>query len=156
MSDKTKIVYIGKKSLKKDTITGSRFLFKPNVPVDVDASIALRLLQFPKVWVEAGQEGDALKEQQRLDDERIAAEKIAAEKKAQEELDNSLVVYGADKEVIDLAKYTGAQVQTLAEAEELTIEVAPKPVAGYKVAVRDAMHEKHGKPELDNPDLEQE
>jgi hypothetical protein len=149
MSDKTKIVYVGKKSLKKDTITGSRLLFKPNVPVDVDANVALRLLQYPKVWVEVGQEEDALEEQKRIEDARIEAEKIAAAEKAQEELNNSLVVIGADKEVIDLAKYNGGQVQTLAESEELKIAVQPKPVAEYKVAVRDAMHEKYGEPELE-------
>ncbi|WP_299262889.1 hypothetical protein [uncultured Psychrosphaera sp.] len=156
MSDKTKIVYVGKKSLKKDTITGSRLLFKPNVPVDVDANVALRLLQYPRVWVEVGQEEDALEQQQRIEDERIEAEKLAAAKKAQEELENSLVIYGANEEIIDLAKYNGAQVQTLAESEELTVEAQPKPVAEYKVAVRDAMYVKYGKPELTVPDADQE
>lgn len=149
MSDKLSIVYVGNKAKKKDTVTGSRLIFKKGEPMPVDVHIARRLLEYPKVWVEESEAKAVIKKAE--EDEKLAkeqAEKLAKEQ-AENDLKNSCVTKDSEGNPLDLAKYNGSQLQTLVESEDLEIEANPKPVADYRFAVRDAMRKKYGTPELE-------
>lgn len=149
MSDKLKIVYVGGKAAKRDTITGSRLLFTKGEALAVDTAIARRLLEYPKVWVEEHEAKDVMAAAKEAEAKRIQeAEQKAIEEAKQSQLE-SMVTLDAAGDPLDLAKYTGPQLETLVEAEELEVEAKPKPVADYRVAVRDAMRTKHGEPELE-------
>ena len=149
MSDKLSIAYIGDKAQKRDTITGSRLIFKKGESMAVETAIARRLLEYPKVWVEA-EGAQALIEA----NEKAAADKLEAEAKAEEDAAkqakaDSFLAKDAAGEVMDLAKLSGPQLNTLVEAEELTITTKQKPVADYRLAVRDALRAKNGAIDLD-------
>ncbi len=149
MSEKISIVYVGKKTKKKDTITGSRLIFKRGEPMPVDLHIARRLLEYPKVWVEESEAKSVIEKSEEA--EKLAkeqAEKLAKEQ-AISELEQSCLVNDSDGNPLDLTKYNGGQLQTLVEAEDLTIDAKAKPVADYRFAIRDAMRKKYGTPELE-------
>lgn len=149
MSDKLKIVYVGNKAAKRDTITGSRLLFKRGEALAVETAIARRLLEYPKIWVEEHEAEEFMEVAKAAEEKRIQeAEQKAIDDAKQLQLE-SMITLDAAGEPLDLAKYTGPQLQTLVEAEELDVEAKPKPVADYRVAVRDAMRTKHGEPELE-------
>ncbi|PBR95479.1 hypothetical protein [Escherichia coli] len=155
MSEKIAVVYIGPKSVKKDTITGSRTLFPRLEPVHVDSAMAWQLLGFPDVWVRHEELDDVLKKQQQ--NEQQQNEQLRQAQQAQErvlaalaEAENSFVVSVNGQEV-DLSKLTSARLATLCEAEELDIHKDPKETAeAFRIRVREAFRrrvaetEQHG------------
>lgn len=143
---KISIVYIGPKAKKKDTVTSSRLVFTRLNPVAVESDIAERLLDYPNVWV---LEADA---------EKVIAKQKAKEKAVKDELQklqeaqaaadveqNMMVI--VDGEPLDIGKYSSKQLDTLVEAEDLTITEKKKPVQPYRTAIRDALREQNGTPE---------
>ncbi len=84
MTTKTNIVYIGSKPFKKDTVCGTRLVFKQLDPVPVDNDLLQRFLSYPKVWVLESELKDVIErleaEQEAEQQKRLAAEE--AEKKA--------------------------------------------------------------------------
>lgn len=137
MADKVNIVYIGAKPVKKDTVCGTRLVFKKNQPIPVDADLATRFLDYPKVWVEEDQFKGVLERQKFLEEqaekERIAKEE--AEKQAERDANLIVIVEG---EEVDLGKYNTNQLTTFAEAHDLVIEGSKKPLPEYKLKIRDA------------------
>ncbi len=144
---KINLVYIGKKPKKKDTVTGSRLVFPRFKAVSVENDIAQRLLDYPEVWV---LEEDAEKViAKQLAKEEAIAEQLAKQKEAQASADLELnMIVVVNEEQLDIAKYSSRQLDTLVEAEELIITTKKKPVADYRLAIRDALREKNGAPEL--------
>ena len=149
MSDKLSIVYVGKKAKKKDTITGSRLIFKRGEATPVDVDIARRLLEYPKVWVEESEAKDVIEKS--LSDEKSAQEQadILAKEQAKQAQQESFLAKDGAGDTLDLAKCTGPQLVTLVEAEGITVEAKQSPVSDYRIAVRDALREKNGIPELE-------
>jgi len=146
---KIDITYIGTKPVKKDTVTGSRLLFPRGKPVPVESDVAHQLLDYPKVWALADEAEEIVKEQ--AIKAKAIAEKIAKEAEAENKasLDQSMLV-NVNGETIDIAKFSGNQLETLVEANDLTITVKPKPVTQYREAVRNELRELNGKPELES------
>lgn len=139
MSDKIAVVYIGNKLSKKDTVTGSRLVFPRHTAVDVESHIAMQLLEFPSVWRRTEELGDVKAQQEALEQAEIEeAERLAAEQARLAE-EQSMVV--GDR---DLAKLTSAQLATLVEGEDLTVEPQgpQEKVPEYRVRVRDALKAK--------------
>jgi len=145
---KIDIVYIGNKPKKKDTVTGSRLVFPRHKSVSVESDIAERLLDYPEVWV-LKEDAEKVIAKQEAKAEAIA-EELEKQKKAQEsaDLEQSMIVL-VNEEQLDIAKYSSRQLDTLVEAEDLTIVVNKKPVAKYREAIRDILREKNGIPELE-------
>ena len=143
---KIDITYIGQKAVKKDTVTGSRLVFPRGKSVSVDSDVAHQLLDYPKVWALSDEAKDIVEEQEAR--AKAIAEKLAEEKAAEEKanLDLSMLVI-VDGETLDIAKYSGKQLETLVVAAELTITVKPKPVAPYREAIREALRDLNGTPE---------
>ncbi|MGR3982467.1 hypothetical protein [Pseudoalteromonas sp. 1181_04] len=137
MADKVNIVYIGSKPVKKDTVCGTRLIFKKNQPVPVDADLATRFLDYPKVWIAEEDLESVLKAQEKAakaaEEARLAREE--AEKQA--EFDANMVVI-VDGDEVDLGKYNTNQLTTFAEAHDLEIEGPKKPLPEFKKKVRDA------------------
>lgn len=145
---KIDIVYIGNKPKKKDTITGSRLVFPRHKAVSVENDIAQRLLDYPDVWVPK-EDAEKVIAKQQAKDEAIA-EQLAKQKAAQASADLELnMVVVVNEEQLDIAKYSSRQLDTLVEAEELIITAKKKPVPDYRLAIRDALREKNGTPELE-------
>ncbi|MNZ94835.1 hypothetical protein D3C78_1139520 [compost metagenome] len=139
MSDKIAVVYIGDKPSKKDTVTGSRLVFPRHKPVDVESHIAMQLLEYPSVWRRSEELGDVKAEQEAQEQAAIEeAERLAAEDARLAE-EQSMVVGERD-----LAKLTSAQLATLVEGEDLSIEPQgpQEKVPDYRVRVRDALKAK--------------
>lgn len=142
MSNTTNIVYIGKKSLKKDTVCATRTIFKQGEPTPVPVELAQRFLDFSDVWV-AESEAKGVIERKKFLEEQAEKERIEREEaEKQALLDASLVVTVGGEEV-DLGKYSSNQLDTFIVAHELVIEGAKKPLADYKLKVRDAMRAKN-------------
>lgn len=137
MTTKTNIVYIGSKPFKKDTVCGTRLVFKQLEPVPVDNDLLQRFLSYPKVWVLESELKVVIErleaEQEAEQQKRLAAEE--AEKKAIKDADLTVEVGG---ETIDLGKYSSSQLDTFVVAHDLVIEGAKKPLPAYKLRVRDA------------------
>lgn len=137
MSNTTNIVYIGKKPFKKDTVCGTRTIFKQGEPTAVPSDLVQRFLDFNQVWV-AEKDAKAYIERQKFLAEQAEKERIAREEaEKQAALDASMLIT-VDGEEIDLGKYSSNQLNTFVEAHDLTIEGAKKPVPAYCKKVRDA------------------
>lgn len=145
---KVSIVYIGVKPKKKDTVTGSRLIFSRLKPVNVDTDIAEQLLDYPDVWVLETDAKDVIAKQEVK--AKAIAQALQAKKAAQVfvELEESMIVI-VDGEQLDIGKYSSKQLDTLVEAEDLTITERKKPVTPYRAAIRDALREKNGTPEAE-------
>ena len=142
MSNTTNIVYIGKKPFKKDTVCSTRTIFKQGEPTPVPVELAQRFLDFSDVWV-AESEAKGVIERKKFLEEQAEKERIEREEaEKQALLDASLVVTVGGEEV-DLGKYSSNQLDTFVVAHELVIEGAKKPLADYKLKVRDAMRAKN-------------
>ncbi len=152
---KTSIVYIGSKPKKKDTVTGSRLVFTRNKPVDVDSDIAERLLDYPKVWV-LEEDAKEVIAKQKAKAEAMAKE-LEKQKNAQASanLERSMIVIVNDDQ-LDIGKYSSKQLDTLVEAEDLTITEKKNPVPAYRTAIRDALREKNGEPKPEEPEPEEQ
>ncbi|CAI0694830.1 Uncharacterised protein [Serratia fonticola] len=144
MSNTIPVIYIGPKDKKRDTITGSRLVFPRLEPVDVETAIAHRLLEFPTVFIKAGQLESVLEQKGNETALREEAEQLAQLRLATEAAANSFVVRIGNDE-IDLAKMTAVQLATLVEAEELPdlVKGAQEKVEAFRTRVRDAMNAKH-------------
>jgi len=145
---KVSIVYIGEKAKKKDTVTGSRLVFSRHKPIDVESDIAERLLDYPDVWVPEENLKGVIARQESI--QKAKAEELQKQKEAQASADieqNMMVI--VDEELLDIGKYSSKQLDTLVEAEDLTITEKKKPVPPYRTAIRDALREKNGVPELE-------
>lgn len=151
MAETTKeLVYIGKKKFKKDTVTNSGLVFPKGEPIETPNHIAARLLTYPTVWALAKDAEGIIK---KGDDDEAAKLKAAQDeaKAAKEQaLKDSMLAKDSEGQEVDLNKLTGPQAKTLAVAEELDITTPENPVAPYKIAVRDALREKNGTPELED------
>lgn len=147
--NKLDITYIGSKPSKRDTITNSRLVFPRGKSVSVDSDIAHRLLDYPKVWALSEEAEGIVKEQEAK--AKAVADKKAAEiaANAKENIDQSMLVI-VDGETLDLAKYSGKQLETLVVATDLTITVKAKPVDAYRTAIRDELRQLNGTPELED------
>ena len=147
MADKISIAYIGPKPKKKDTVTGSRLVFIRNKPMDVEESIATRLLDFPKVWVLGEDVKAAIKAQKEKEakKQKEAEELLKAQKQEQADANMMVIING---ETLDISKYTSKQLVTVIEAEELEVETAKSPIEPYRLAIRNALREKNGTPEV--------
>lgn len=144
MSNTIPVIYIGPKDKKRDTITGSRLVFPRLEPVDVETAIAHRLLEFPTVFIKAGQLESVLEQKGNEAALREKAEQLEQLRLATEAAANSFVVrIGGDD--IDLAKMTAVQLATLVEAEELPdlVKGAQEKVEAFRIRVRDAINSKH-------------
>lgn len=144
MSNTIPVIYIGPKDKKRDTITGSRLVFPRLEPVDVETAIAHRLLEFPTVFIKAGQLESVLEQKGNEAALREKAEQLEQLRLDTEAAANSFVVrIGGDD--IDLAKLTAVQLATLVEAEELPdlTKGAQEKVEAFRTRVRDAINAKH-------------
>lgn len=137
MAEKVSIVYIGTKPKKKDTVCGTRLTFTRNEPIPVDADLAARFLDYPKVWVEESELKGVLERQKFLEEQAEEARKAKEEADKQAELDANMTVV-VDGEEVDLGKYNSNQLTAFAEAHELVVEGPKKPLPDYKKKVRDA------------------
>ncbi|EJJ4071274.1 hypothetical protein VQZ33_004462 [Salmonella enterica] len=139
MSEKIAIVYIGKKNVKRDTITGSRAVFPRLHPVHVDSEVAYRLLEFKDVWVRHEQMETTLLQQE--EEKRIKEEEQARqrEEEARQAAENSFVV-NVQGDELDISKYTSAHLITLSESEELGLKKGAKESTDdFRIRVRDAL-----------------
>ena len=145
MSEKVEIVYIGKKSIKKDTVTGSRLVFPQHRSVGVDSDIAAQLLDYPKVWVLASEAKQVIEKQEK---HAKALEDAQAKREAEQEALNREQSFNVlvNDDVIDIAKYSSRQLDTLVEAEELVMTIPKKPILPYREAVRDELRKVNGVP----------
>lgn len=137
MADKVEIVYIGPKDKKKDTVCGTRTIFKRFEPTKVLAEHAERFLSFPTVFVEADKLEEVQKKLEAAEKAAEAKRKAAeeAERQAEEAANMEVIVEGA---TVDLGKYSSAQLDTFVAAHDLEVEGPKKPVPDYRKKVRDA------------------
>lgn len=137
MSSTEKIVYIGKKPFKKDTICGTRTIFKQGEATPVPAELVQRFLDFPQVWVAEKQAKGELERQKHIEAEKEKQRLALEEAEKQKQADMNMVIT-VDGEEVDLGKYSSNQLATFAEAHDLTIEGPKRPVAEYAKKIRDA------------------
>lgn len=123
-------------------------VFPRGKSVSVDSDIAHQLLDYPQVWALSEEAEGIVKEQEAK--AKAVADKKAAEiaANAKESIDQSMLVI-VDGETLDLAKYSGKQLETLVVATDLTITVKAKPVDAYRTAIRDELRQLNGTPELE-------
>ncbi|EAR6355017.1 hypothetical protein DJ252_20115 [Salmonella enterica subsp. enterica serovar Uzaramo] len=139
MSEKIAIVYIGKKNVKRDTVTGSRAVFPRHEPVSVDSEVAHKLLMFPDVWVRHEQLDSVLKQQAEEAQRREEARVRQCEEEARRAAELSFVV-DVRGDALDISKYTSAMLSTLCESEELELRQTPQEkVNDFRLRVRDAL-----------------
>lgn len=137
MADKVSIVYIGNKPKKKDTVCGTRLIFKRHEPIPVDADLAVRFLDYPQVWVAEDELKSVLEEQAEAAEKAELAKIARKEAEKQAELDANMIVI-VDGDEVDLGKYNSNQLTTFASAHDLEIEGPKKPLPEFKKKVRDA------------------
>lgn len=143
-----KIMYVGPKAVKTDTVTGFRpqLRFKRNEATDTPVIVANHLLGF-SCFVIATE--DALKAAEDAEAERIKQEEeeaLKAEAMKQKELDDQDTTVTVDDEVIDLGKFTFSELEAFRLAHELEatrLDAEPKPDLVKRV--RDEFREKPGK-----------
>jgi hypothetical protein len=139
MVDKITITYIGPKSEKKDTITGSRIVFPRYKPVDVESDKAYTLLGFPTVFIEHKDLEEHLGSVQAQGKLSQAEAERLAQLAAEEAAANDMTVT-VGEEVIDLSKLTSVKLKTLVESLDLDLKQgAQEKVAEFALRVRDAI-----------------
>ena len=146
---KVSIVYIGQKLKKKDTVTGSRLIFTRNKSLAVDEDVAAQLLDYPDVWVPEADAKKAIEKQETLAKAVAKDEQKKQDEQALRTIKESMDIIDADGEKLDIGKYSSGQLNTLVEAEGLTITTKKNPVPAYRLAIRDALREKNGTPEVE-------
>lgn len=134
----TKIMYVGPKAVKLDTVTGRhpQMRFPRHVEVETPLIIAQALLGFDCFVPVTESALEAIKQQEELarEQELKAAELAAALKLEEEELANTTIIN--DGETIDVAKLTFAEIETLCLGLELDVvreEGEPKEVLASRV-----------------------
>lgn len=142
MSDKVAVVYIGPKPVKRDTVAGTRNVFPRHEPVPVEADIAHRLTDFPKVWIYAKDFKDHAKAEQEREEAQAQAQ-AKAEAAALAAAEEACMVVTVKGQEIDLNKLNSAKLTTLIESEELDIpgKGSSEKVDDFRVRVRDAIRQ---------------
>lgn len=139
MADKIIITYIGPKSEKKDTITGSRIVFPRHKPVEVDSDVAYRLLGFPTVFIEHKNLDEHLGGVQAQEEARQAEKERLAKLAADEAAANNMTVE-INGTPTDLSKLTSVKLKTLIESLDLDLtQGAQEKVGEFALRVRDAI-----------------
>ncbi len=138
MSNTIEIVYVGEKPVKRDTVTGSRLVFRPNLPVPVPTDIALQLLAFPKVWIETTELQAHQDEQAKQAEAKAQLEIEALQQAKQAALDACMVVNVGGMDT-DLSKLNSAKLNTLIEANGIAIDPkgAQELVEDFRLRLRD-------------------
>ncbi|ACR69180.1 hypothetical protein DBV23_17100 [Edwardsiella ictaluri] len=142
MSEQIAVVYIGPKAEKRDTVTGSRLVFPRHIPVSVDTAVAYQLLAFPSVFIPAKNLERFLAEAQEKHEEKQQAS-LAAQMQVRQQTEQQSFALEIEGTIIDISKFTVAQLITLAEAQELGVQKGAQEKAdAFRVRVRDAYREK--------------
>lgn len=119
----TKIMYVGPKAVKLDTVTGRhpQMRFPRHVEVETPLIIAQALLGFDCFVPVTESALEAIKQQEELarEQELKAAELAAALKLEEEDLANTTIIN--DGETIDVAKLTFAEIETLCLGLEINV-----------------------------------
>lgn len=150
MNDTVKITYTGSKAVKTDTITGSRILFPRHAPVDVPSAIAHSLLAFPDCWIRYEHLAAHDEQQQQRQQHKELEQQLWQQQQAALAEELSYTVSTRQGQT-DISKYTSAQLETLAEAEDLNITREIKqPVAAYRDLIRDALKARAAASEAEN------
>ncbi|ARD16858.1 hypothetical protein ACW6AV_002267 [Edwardsiella piscicida] len=146
MSEQVAVVYIGPKVEKRDTVTGSRLVFPRHIAVSVDAAVAYQLLAFPSVFIPAEKlEAFLVESQEKREEKQQALQAAQAQVRLQAEQQSfALEIEGT---IVDISKFTVAQLITLAEAQELGVQKGAQEKADeFRARVRDAYREKTAVP----------
>lgn len=138
---KQKIVYIGPKEFKRDTVAGTRQIFPRHKAIEVSDEVAAVLLRFNQVFVEADKLKGALEKQDAEEKAKAEAAAVLAEEEAkrQAELDMTVTING---DIMDLSKMTGPKLATLIESlEGLNVDPqqSQEKVDDFRKRVRDAI-----------------
>lgn len=119
----TKIMYVGPKATKADTVSGYKpqMQFKRNEPVETPLFVAQALLTFDCFLAATDESIGAAKaaDDFAAEQERLAV--VQAEQEKQEELDRQKTFIEVDGESVDVAKLNFAQIQTLCLAQEIDV-----------------------------------
>nr|WP_321458712.1 hypothetical protein [uncultured Vibrio sp.] len=155
MAEEKKIVFIGKKPLKRVNRFGRDYLFIQGEPTAVPEQVAYNLLQVASSFALPDQAGSIIKQ---LEEEQAVKEltkQMAAEQAEKAAKANTWKVR-IDGDVVNISKYPKAQLETIIVAEQLPIDPASitipegtPPAEALRMAVRDALHDKSGNPELE-------
>ncbi|WP_073382334.1 hypothetical protein [Edwardsiella piscicida] len=146
MSEQVAVVYIGPKVEKRDTVTGSRLVFPRHIAVSVDASVAYQLLAFPSVFIPAEKLEAFLVESQEKREEKQQA-LLAAQAQVRLQAEQQSFALEIEGTIVDISKFTVAQLITLAEAQELGVQKGAQEKADvFRARVRDAYREKTAVP----------
>ncbi|EPC5193674.1 hypothetical protein AABD55_08135 [Edwardsiella piscicida] len=146
MSEQVAVVYIGPKVEKRDTVTGSRLVFPRHIAVSVDAAVAYQLLAFPSVFIPAEKLEAFLVESQEKREEKQQA-LLAAQAQARLQAEQQSFALEIEGTIVDISKFTVAQLITLAEAQELGVQKGAQEKADeFRARVRDAYREKTAVP----------
>lgn len=134
----TKIMYVGPKAVKLDTVTGNhpQMRFPRHVEVDTPLAVAQALLSFDCFIPVTESALEAIKEQEELAREQAIKDAEIAEqlKREEEELANTIIIN--DGETIDVAKLTFAEIETLCLGLEINVareDGEPKEVLASRV-----------------------
>ncbi len=155
MTEKMKIVYIGPNAQKKVSRGLIELTFPRGEAVTVSEQIGYELLKCDDVFATPENAADVIKKNEEHEETlRTAAEEQRKLKAMQEASETYVVIVDGQK--IDISKFTRPKLTTIVAAEQLSIDVnAPEIKEGEAQAealrnrVRDALHKKHGNPELD-------
>lgn len=144
----TKIMYIGPKAIKEDTVSGyyPKIKFKRNQPTEVPLIVASSLLSFD-CFVQVDEDSiEQVKRSQEAEAEALKKEQEQAELLKQQELDAADTVVVVDDADIDLGKLTFGALDAFIEANELNIRREDgEPKELFCLRVRDAYRAKSTK-----------
>ncbi|AOP42939.1 hypothetical protein ACOGYQ_001414 [Edwardsiella piscicida] len=146
MSEQVAVVYIGPKVEKRDTVTGSRLVFPRHIAVSVDAAVAYQLLAFPSVFIPAEKlEAFLVESQEKCEEKQQAL--LAAQAQVRLQAEQQSFALEIEGTIVDISKFTVAQLITLAEAQELGVQKGAQEKADeFRARVRDAYREKTAVP----------
>ncbi len=151
-----KIVWIGEAQLKRVNRMGRDFYFPRGEAVSIPEHIAYELLQLPSCFAKPEQAEELIKSSQEHNAKLQALAEQAAKEKAKADAANSWSVM-IDGEIKDISKFTKAKLETVIVAESLPIDVnnvpeieGETPAQCLRIAVRNALHEKSGNPDLES------
>ncbi|MFV8383421.1 hypothetical protein ACNO5E_04865 [Vibrio parahaemolyticus] len=155
MAEEKKIVFIGKKPLKRVNRFGRDYLFIQGEPTSVPEQVAYNLLQITSSFALPEQAKGIVKQ---LEEEQAAKEltKKMAEEQAEQAAKANTWKVRIDGDVVNISKFPKGQLEAVIVAEQLpidplaiTIPEGVTPAEALRMAVRDALHDKSGNPELD-------
>ncbi|HIF6165139.1 MULTISPECIES: hypothetical protein [Vibrio harveyi group] len=155
MAEEKKIVFIGNKPLKRVNRFGRDYLFLKGEPTAVPEQVAYNLLQIPSIFALPEQASSVIEKMAEEQEIKERSKKMAEEQAEKAAKANTWKVR-IDGEVLNISKYPKGQLEAVIVAESLPIDPAAiktpegvPPAEALRMAVRDALHEKHGNPELE-------